>query len=114
MSTPTKLTRPKVVNSVSEIVDTGCGPLKVTVGFTEDNKPLEVIVGELSKNGYCTSAFQEGLTRSITLGVKYGVPIAEFVKDLEGIRCQSSVMFPKEKRVLSCPDAIANILRKYI
>lgn len=109
-----KVERPKVTSGLSIKKVTGCGNLYVTVNDDGNGSgPLEVLA-RLGKSGGCTHCQNEGLTRAITLGLKYGVPVEEFVKELEGIQCPSPNMWPEEERTLSCPDAVACALREYL
>jgi len=107
-----KLKRPVEVESRTTLVETGCGHLYVTVGCNS-GCPIEVFAS-LGKAGGCSTCQNEALTRSISLGLKYGIPTKEYVGELEGIRCPSPNMFPKGERTLSCADGIAKVLRGYV
>lgn len=110
----TKKERPKVLESITERVMTGCGHLYVTIGFDgEDNTPLEIFAA-LGKAGGCSNCQNEALTRAVSLGLKYGIPVKEFVSELMGHKCPSSNMWPEDERVLSCPDGIAKVLNNYV
>lgn len=85
---------------------TGCGNLYITVNWNGSKNPIEVFA-YLGKNGGCTRCQNEALTRAITVGLKYGVPIREYIDELRGIQCSNPNMWPKADRTLSCPDAIA-------
>ena len=108
-----KIERPKIVQTDAEKVETGCGSLYVRVGYVDGRKPIELIAS-LGKAGGCSNCQNEALTRSITLGLKYGIPVKEYVEELEGILCPLPHMFPKPERILSCADGIAKVLRRYI
>jgi len=109
----TKRERPKVIDSVSERVKTGCGNLYITIGFDgENNEPVEIRAA-LGKAGGCSNCFIESLNRAVSLGLQYGVPVEEFVKELMGHKCPSPNMWPAEEEVLSCPDGIAKVLNNY-
>lgn len=99
--------RPKRLESNSVLVDTGCGHLYVTVSYYE-GAPVEMLAS-LGKAGTCVRAMLEALTRSITLGIKYGVPVDEFVKELRDIRCPSRGI-DQGVEILSCADAIGRVL----
>lgn len=106
----TKKERPKILESTSERVKTGCGYLYVTVGFDgEDSTPVEIRAA-LGKAGGCSNCFIEALNRVVSLGLQYGIPVEEFAKELMGHQCPSSNMWPEDERVLSCPDGIARVL----
>jgi len=107
-----KRKRPKVLESVTERVKTGCGHLYVTVGYDVDGNPLEIFAA-LGKAGGCSNCQNEALTRVVSLGLKYGIPVDEYVRELRGHQCPNTNMFPENERVLSCPDGIARVLENY-
>lgn len=84
--TSVKAPRPKMLESISGKYVTGCGNLYVTVSFTGDGKPFEVF-GILGKAGGCTKCIVEAVTRSITLGLRHGIDIGEFIMQLRGLSC---------------------------
>jgi ribonucleoside-diphosphate reductase alpha chain len=108
-----KKLRPKLVHGETTKVATGCGNLYVTVNKDGEN-PIEVFA-TLGKSGDCTRCQVEALTRCISTGLQYNVPLENFVKQLSGIRCPN-IAFGGEKgeTILSCPDAIARILKQYV
>jgi len=109
----TKRERPKVLGSTSEKVKTGCGHLYVTIGFDgEDSTPVEIRAA-LGKAGGCSNCFLEALNRVISLGLQYGIPVEDFVKELQGHSCPSPNMWPEDEKVLSCPDGLAKVLNNY-
>ena len=103
--------RPKVLNGKTVKIKTGCGNLYVTVNLNS-SQPVEVFA-RLGKAGGCSNSQNEALTRAISLGLKSGVPVEEYVNELKGLQCPNPNMFPKEDRILSCPDAIAKVLEEY-
>lgn len=103
-----KETRPKVLESTTTRVKTGCGNLYVIISHNGKD-PLEIFAS-LGKAGGCATCQNEALTRSITLGLKYGIPIGEFITELRNLRCPNP--FPGEDGVLSCADGIAKVLEK--
>jgi ribonucleoside-diphosphate reductase alpha chain len=66
----------------------------------------------LGKAGNCAIAQGEALLRSISMGLRWGTPSEEFVKQLQGIRCPS-VAWDEGKSILSCADAIASVLTEF-
>jgi len=107
----TKITRPKILNGTTEKLKTGCGSLYVTICLNGD-KPIEVFA-KLGKAGGCSSCQNEALTRAITLGLKHGVSVRDFIDELKGLRCPNPNMIPKEDVCLSCADGIARALQMY-
>lgn len=110
--TPVKKKRPKVLFGPTEEVTTGCGHLYVRLGYDSDGSLLEVIA-TLGKSGGCAYCQLEALSRAISLGLKYGIPISDYTKQLIEIECPSKVMWPEEERILSCVDGIAKVLNKH-
>jgi ribonucleoside-diphosphate reductase alpha chain len=110
---PDKLQRDKILQGETTEIGTGCGHLYITVNKSGEN-PIEVFAS-LGKSGSCSKCQMEALTRCISTGLRYGIPIAEFHKQLQGIACpQPSFNGGKDGKTLSCPDAISKVLSKYI
>lgn len=106
-----KAPRPRIIPGIIIKVPTSCGNMYVQMGFLNDK--LFEIFATLGRAGGCAMAYGEGLTRSITLGLRCRVPVAEYIDQLRTIRCPSPMPFPKEDAVMSCPDAIATTLIRY-
>ena len=104
-----KIARPTVVPSESHEVKTGCKKLFITIGSVED-KPIEIFI-TAGHTGECVKAFNEALGRAISIGLQYGIPVEEYVRQLQGIQCEHPLDFPKEQAVKSCPDALAKTLK---
>ena len=103
--------RPKLLGGITVKVKTGCGNLYLQMNWF--NGRLFEVFATLGHGGGCANSEMEALTRSITLGLKCGVPLDEYVHQFRGIRCPNPVPFPKEDAVWSCPDAIAKTLEQY-
>ncbi len=103
--------RPKVTKGITERVNTGCGYIYVTVNF--DDQGICEVFSSLGKAGGCASAQLEAASRLISLALRSGIDIASVTKQLRAIRCPS-VAWEQGRLVLSCSDAIASILEKYI
>lgn len=103
--------RPKVTKGITERVTTGCGYIYVTVNF--DEKGICEVFSSLGKAGGCASAQLEATSRLISLALRSGIDTASVTKHLRGIRCPS-VAWEEGHAVLSCADAIASVLEKYI
>lgn len=108
-----KVARPSTVRSETEEMHTGCGSLHITVGYLDERKPIEIFA-YLGKNGGCAACQNEALGRAISLGLKYGIPAEAFIKELSGIQCPSPNMWPEHDRTLSCPDAMARALVRFM
>lgn len=103
--------RPIVLGGITVKVLTGCGNMYVQLNWYRGR--LFEVFATLGKVGGCAICQTESLTRSITLGLKCGIPLSEYVHQLRGVRCPEPVSFPKESAVLSCPDAVAKTLEDY-
>ena len=103
--------RPAVVEGVTVKKVTARGDLYVTInsdGEGQDRRPIEIFL-TLGKAGTADQAYLEALARSITLGLRSGVPIKEHYKHLRGIG-SIDVTGIGPNRVLSVPDAIAQVI----
>ncbi len=111
MTELTKPARPKLIGGITVRTVTGCGKMYVQLNWLEGR--LFEVFATLGKGGGCAICQSEALTRSITVGLKCGVPVDEYVRQVRGIRCPSPKMFPKEEEALSCPDALSHVLEEY-
>jgi ribonucleoside-diphosphate reductase alpha chain len=107
----TPRSRPKITKGITERVTTGCGYIYVTVNFDEGG--ICEVFTSLGKAGGCASAQLEATSRLISLALRSGISIASVVKNLRAIRCPS-VAWEQGHAVLSCADAIAGVLDKFI
>jgi len=109
-----KEVRPHDVPGVTVRVKTGCGNLYVTVSYVVPKVPFEIFA-VLGKSGGCASCQNEAITRTVSQGLRYGVPAFEYVRMLKGIRCLSP-MFQDGGggMILSCPDAVGQVLDKFM
>lgn len=103
--------RPKVLEGKTYKLTTGCGNIYVSVN-ENDGQVFEVFA-KLGKSGGCPSCFTEALTRTISLGLRAGVPLSEYVKDLSGIHCSNPTYFDGDS-IKSCPDAISQVLKNFV
>jgi ribonucleoside-diphosphate reductase alpha chain len=103
--------RPKVTRGVTERVNTGCGYIYVTVNF--DSKGISEVFSTLGKAGGCAAAQLEAISRLTSLALRSGIDVDSIVKHLRGIRCPS-IAWEQGHAILSCADAIASVLEKYI
>jgi len=103
--------RPKVTTGVTERVNTGCGYIYVTVNF--DSQGISEVFSTLGKAGGCAAAQLEAISRLTSLALRSGIDIDSIVKQLRGIRCPA-IAWEQGHAILSCADAIASVLEKYI
>jgi ribonucleoside-diphosphate reductase alpha chain len=103
--------RPKVTTGITERVNTGCGYIYVTVNF--DSKGISEVFSTLGKAGGCAAAQLEAISRLTSVALRSGIDVDSIVKHLRGIRCPS-IAWEQGHAILSCADAIASVLEKYI
>jgi ribonucleoside-diphosphate reductase alpha chain len=105
--TPRK--RSKITFGQTEMVNTGCGHLYITVN--SDEKGVFEVFSHLGKAGGCATAQLEAICRLVSLALRAGVDTQSIVEQLRGIRCPS-IAWEEGKAVLSCADAIGAVLGK--
>jgi ribonucleoside-diphosphate reductase alpha chain len=103
--------RPKVTKGITERVSTGCGYIYVTVNF--DDQGISEVFSTLGKAGGCAAAQLEAISRLISLALRSGVGLDSVVRHLRNIRCPS-IAWEQGHAVMSCADAIASVLQKYV
>ena len=111
MAEPVKRKRPYLVKGSTLRLRTQCGHLFITLNADEESELLEVL-GLMGKAGGCMRAIIEGLTRMVTLALKYRVPVKEIVLELQNISCPGGLI--TEDGAQSCPDAIAKCLKAFL
>jgi len=98
--------RDKVLSGQTTCSLTGCGYLFVTVN-KKDDMPYEIFTQRgKSMRGGC--GYLKALSRMISLGLRYGVPVDEMVSQLKTIKCMKN----SGKNSPSCPQVIAKALKQ--
>lgn len=108
---PAPRRRPRVTRGETVRIKTGCGSLYVTIN--SDEQGICEVFTTIGKAGGCAGAFSEATARLASLALRSGVEPTQVVKQLKGIRCPHPI-WQDGQQVLSCPDAIAQVLDEYI
>ncbi|OGR28629.1 MAG: ribonucleoside-diphosphate reductase, adenosylcobalamin-dependent, partial [Desulfuromonadales bacterium GWD2_54_10] len=106
-----KRDRPKALRGWTYQMQTGCGPLYVTVN--EDNSGLFELFTTMGKAGGCAASQSEAIGRMVSLAWRSGVQARQVVKQLLGISCHCPSGFG-DNRVLSCADAVAKAIQAHM
>jgi ribonucleoside-diphosphate reductase alpha chain len=104
--------RPQLTRGITLKMKTGCGNLYVTIN--EDELGICEVFSTLGKAGGCAASQTEAISRLISLSLRSGIDINSIIKQLKGIRCPSPIRNEEGEYILSCSDAIAKALEKYI
>ena len=103
--------RPVALTGSTYKIQTGCGPLYVTINEDEAG-PFEVFT-TMGKAGGCAASQNEAIGRMVSLAWRSGVQPKQVIKQLLDISCHSPSGFG-EKKILSCADAVAKAIQLHI
>jgi ribonucleoside-diphosphate reductase alpha chain len=106
-----KRERPKVLKGWTYQMQTGCGPLYVTVN--QDSTGLFELFTTMGKAGGCAASQSEAIGRLVSLAWRSGIQARQVVKQLQGISCHSPSGFG-ENKILSCADAVAKAILSHM
>ncbi|GFE58819.1 vitamin B12-dependent ribonucleotide reductase [Geobacter sp. AOG1] len=106
-----KRDRPKALKGWTYQMQTGCGPLYVTIN--EDRTGLFELFTTMGKAGGCAASQSEAIGRMVSLAWRSGVQARQVVKQLLGISCHCPSGFG-DNRVLSCADAVAKAIQAHM
>ena len=99
------------ISGTTRKINTGCGPLYVTINADDDG--LFEVFAVMGKGGGCAASQTEAISRLISLGLRCGVDPMQIVKQIKGVRCPNQV-WDKGGRIYSCADAIARAVEIYL
>ncbi|MCE5282573.1 MAG: vitamin B12-dependent ribonucleotide reductase [Deltaproteobacteria bacterium] len=106
-----KRERPKALNGWTYQMQTGCGPLYVTIN--QDSTGLFELFTTMGKAGGCAASQNEAIGRMVSLSWRSGIQAKQVIKQLQGISCHSPSGFG-ENRILSCADAVAKAIQNHM
>ncbi len=110
-SSMVKRDRPKRLAGETIQMETGCGPLYVTIN--EDEYGIFELFNTMGKAGGCAASQSEAIGRLVSLAWRSGIDEGSIIKQLIGIRCHKPTGLG-ESRMLSCSDAIASAIQLYL
>lgn len=100
--------RPESINGTTCRMETGCGPIYVTIN-TDEQGFFELFTN-MGKAGGCAASQCEALGRMVSLAWRSGIHPNQVVRQLQDISCHAQAGFG-ENRILSCADAVAKAIR---
>ena len=103
--------RPTSLKGWTYRMQTGCGPLYVTINEDEDG--LFELFTTMGKAGGCAASQSEAIGRMVSLAWRSGVQPIQVIKQLLDISCHSHSGFG-ENKILSCADAVAKAIRNHL
>jgi ribonucleoside-diphosphate reductase alpha chain len=82
---PTRLKPSDEHKGIIHSIDISGHKVKITVGLYEDGSVAELYIS-MSKEGSTLSGIMDGLARSVSLGIQYGVPLKVFVNQFKDMK----------------------------
>lgn len=107
--TPQRLPRPALLQGITGRMETPLGRAYITLNRLDDGTPYELFI-TIGKAGSDVGALTEAIARLASLALRYRVPLAEIVRQLDGIGGRNAVRMGKTL-IRSVPDAVAAFLR---
>ncbi|BCR05349.1 ribonucleotide-diphosphate reductase subunit alpha [Desulfuromonas versatilis] len=106
-----KRERPRALRGATYQMETGCGPLYVTIN--EDTSGLFELFTTMGKAGGCAASQCEAIGRLVSLAWRSGVQARQAVKQMIGITCHKPAGFG-DNRITSCADAVAKAIQLHM
>ncbi|MEN8686625.1 MAG: vitamin B12-dependent ribonucleotide reductase [Desulfuromonadales bacterium] len=106
-----KRDRPRALTGSTYQMQTGCGPLYVTIN--EDQAGVFELFTTMGKAGGCASSQCEAIGRLVSLAWRSGIQARQAVKQMIGITCHKPAGFG-DNRITSCADAVAKAIQMHM
>ncbi len=106
-----KRERPRALSGATYQMETGCGPLYVTIN--RDDSGLFELFTTMGKAGGCAASQCEAIGRLVSLAWRSGGQARQTVKQLIGITCHKPAGFGPN-RITSCADAVAKAIQMHM
>lgn len=103
--------RPLALQGWTYRMQTGCGPLYVTIN--QDETGLFELFTTMGKAGGCAASQSEAIGRMVSLAWRSGIHTRQVIKQLSDISCHSHSGFG-ENRIRSCADAVAKAIQLHL
>ncbi|MFH1861600.1 MAG: adenosylcobalamin-dependent ribonucleoside-diphosphate reductase, partial [bacterium] len=103
--------RPPVTKGMTERVNTGDGPMYITIN--EDEFGICEVFTSIGKAGGNLAAQSEAISRLISLSLRSGIPPEAIIKQLKGIAGPNAI-WENGTLITSAPDAIAKAMERYL
>ena len=101
--------RENILEGKTPRVKTGCGWLYITMNY--QNGKLFEVFGKMGKAGGCAGSMSEAIGRLISLCLRNNIPVEKIIRQVRGLSCYRPAGLGDDK-ILSCSDAIAQMLEK--
>lgn len=104
--------RPEIIQGQTRRMTTGCGNLYITIN--EDDIGLFEVFTTMGKAGGCAASQAEAISRLISLSLRAGVDTESIIRQLHSVRCPAPAWEKGGGMILSCADAIAKAIERYL
>jgi len=104
--------RPEIIRGQTRRMTTGCGNLYITIN--EDDIGLFEVFTTMGKAGGCAASQAEAISRLISLALRAGVDTESIIRQLHSVRCPAPAWEKGGGMILSCADAIAKAIERYL
>ncbi len=101
--------RPEVLQASSRVIQTGCGPMHVTLA--RDEKGPYELLARVGKAGGCANSQTEAISRLASLCLSVGVDPDLVYQQIQGIRCPLTAIDHGDT-VHSCADGISKVFER--